>query len=750
VSSARWSPDATRLAFLGTVVADADGVVEDPRPPRSDEEAHRPPVARVASRLDYKHDLTGYADGRHQHLFVVAAEGGEPKQLTSGPWSVAAFDWAPDGGRLVVAADAEPDSDLRRELNLYLIGTDGSRQRLASDMYLSSPSWSPKGDLIAFLAPTGREAGMLERVWVVPAAGGDPRCLTESLDLAAGDGIITDMRAGHGVRIAWSAEGDRVYFTASGPGVTGLLSVDLAGQVRQEVGGQRKVYDFDVRGGVIAFCASDPAQPGELFVQRGGSETPLTRLNPWLAERQLALPERMQFTGADGWAIEGWLLKPEGFDPSRKYPLVLQVHGGPHGQYGWAFFHEFQILTGKGFLVLCCNPRGSDGYGETFRRAVVGDWGGKDFQDLMAALDQVAALGYVDTARMGIAGGSYGGFMTNWVVGQTDRFAAAVSMRSISNLVSEYAQHDIVIWGMLELGPPPWPNADELWKRSPIRYVQNVRTPLLLLHSEMDLRCAISQAEELFGALRLLGKTVELVRFPGESHDLSRGGRPDRRVERLRRIEGWFERFLAPAPAAPAEVAAAAEPAPPEPAPAPPEPMPVAAPEPVPVAPAAWEPVAPAAPEPVAAVPVVASEPATDGPAAAALPSLEDVHATMVLPTAAPAPGAPAPAAPPAPAPAPAPAGTLLVEAGPLRGREMPLGATTLRVGRAPDNELIFLDPVTSGHHARFELRGTAFHIVDLGSTNGTLVNGEPVVDKELKHGDQIVIGQNLLKFILA
>ena len=248
---------------------------------------------------------------------------------------------------------------------------------------------------------------------------------------------------------------------------------------------------------------------------------------------------------AQGDNIIERLLKPENFDPGRLHPLVLEIHGGPHGQYGWAFFHELQMLAGMGYLVLYTNPRGSDGYGERFRSEVVRDWGGKDYVDLMSAVDQlVERTGAVDTSRMGIGGGSYGGYMTNWAIGQTDRFAAAVAMRSISNLVSEYAQHDIVIWGSLELGPPPWPDLDELWRRSPIRYVQNIKTPLLLTCGEMDLRCAISQSEELFGAMRLLGKTVELVRFPEESHDLSRSGRPDRRVERLRRIAGWFERFL--------------------------------------------------------------------------------------------------------------------------------------------------------------------------------------------------------------
>ena len=295
----------------------------------------------------------------------------------------------------------------------------------------------------------------------------------------------------------------------------------------------------------MVFCASDTTNPGELYMVSGGAEARLTDLNPWLHDRYIAQPEQEYFTAPDGWRLEGWVLKPPDFDPSRLYPTVMEIHGGPHAQYGWSFFHELQILAGMGFVVFYMNPRGSDGYGERFRRDVVRDWAGKDYLDLMSSLDQVIErTGYIDANRLGVGGGSYGGYMTNWIIGQTDRFAAAVAMRSISNLVSEYSQHDIVLWGVLQLGPPPWPNLDELWRRSPIRYVQNMRTPLLLTAGEMDLRCAMSQSEELFGAMRLLGKTVELVRFPEESHDLSRNGRPDRRVERLRRIAGWYERYL--------------------------------------------------------------------------------------------------------------------------------------------------------------------------------------------------------------
>ena len=262
----QWSPDGSRIAFVGTVLSDPEAVVDDPRPPESREQVRRAPVARIVRRLHHKHDGQGYVDGRYHHLFVVSVGGGSVTQLTRGAWDVTGFDWSPDSTRLVVSGNAEPGADLHRELNLYLVDLSGNRQHLGGGFYLDAPTWSPRGDLIAFVAPNGMDAGLLERLWVVPLTGEGPRCLTSNFDQAVGDSVVTDMRAGHGTRLAWSSEGDRLYFLASGPGVTAVYSTDLESNIRQEAGGSRRIFDFDIASGVMAFAASDTRNPGELHL----------------------------------------------------------------------------------------------------------------------------------------------------------------------------------------------------------------------------------------------------------------------------------------------------------------------------------------------------------------------------------------------------------------------------------------------------------------------------------------------------
>ena len=263
------------------------------------------------------------------------------------------------------------------------------------------------------------------------------------------------------------------------------------------------------------------------------------------AELELSSPEYMPYKGADGWPMDGWILKPHDFDPAKQYPLVVEIHGGPHTQYGYGFFHEMQLLTAAGYVVFYTNPRGSCGYGYDFALAVRGAWGEKDSLDIMAGVDALLQKGYIDERRMGVTGGSYGGFMTNWLIGHTDRFKAAVTDRSVVNLASDFGSSDFGwVFADDELETTPWENLERYMHMSPIHYVKNMHTPLLIIHSEQDLRCNIEQAEQLFATLKYLGREVLFVRFEGQSHGLSRGGHPKLRQERLRHILGWFEKYL--------------------------------------------------------------------------------------------------------------------------------------------------------------------------------------------------------------
>ncbi|PYM17966.1 MAG: hypothetical protein DMD81_07215 [Candidatus Rokuibacteriota bacterium] len=301
----------------------------------------------------------------------------------------------------------------------------------------------------------------------------------------------------------------------------------------------------------LAFTASDPTSPAQLFVANadGTGERQLTDLNrEWKSEVALSEPERVRFTRA-GFEIDVWVMKPFGFEPGRRYPALLNVHGGPHTQYGHVFFDEFQVYAGAGYGVIFANPRGSQGYGEKFTRAVVGDWGGGDFDDVMAAVDvTLARFDWIDPERLGILGGSYGGFLTSWAVGHTSRFKAACSERAVNNQLTMFGTSDIGPWFQPAQvgGGMPWDDPARWVERSPLTYAKQVTTPLLIIHSEDDLRCPIGEAEQLFTALKKLGKDVRFVRFPDENHELSRSGRPRHRLARFEFILEWFDAHLKP------------------------------------------------------------------------------------------------------------------------------------------------------------------------------------------------------------
>jgi dipeptidyl aminopeptidase/acylaminoacyl peptidase len=538
-----WSPDGTRLAFVARV----GGWQE----PDDEEERAKSKPARVIDVLKYRSNGVGFVYDRPRHLFLVPVDGGEPRQLTSGDGDDHDPAWSPDGRALAFASARHDGRDVDNAADIWLVSADGGEPRrvTATAGPAASPAVSPDGRTIAYLGhPYARDVSRNVRVYAVPAAGGAARCLTEALDRNCEPlfGAVPP---------TWLGGSDAVLFAAEDEGDLSLLRVAASGLdgPKAVVGGTRQARDVSVSrdGTRIAFVATDPVSPGEVLSCRsdGSGERPLTDLNrAWRDEVALSRPERFRFE-RDGFRIDGWVMRPFGFEPGRRYPALLNVHGGPASQYGHGFFDEFQVYAGAGYAVVYVNPRGSQGYGEAFARAVVGDWGGGDYADIMAGLDEaLRRYDFIDPDRLGVMGGSYGGFMTSWIVGHTDRFKAACSERAVNALWSMLGTSDIGhhFQELHSAGPPPWDDLRWYLERSPLSYAKEIRTPLLIIHSEDDLRCPMEQAEQLFVALKRLRRTVRFVRFPDEDHDLSRTGRPRHRLARFRIILDWFGEHLEP------------------------------------------------------------------------------------------------------------------------------------------------------------------------------------------------------------
>jgi dipeptidyl aminopeptidase/acylaminoacyl peptidase len=354
-------------------------------------------------------------------------------------------------------------------------------------------------------------------------------------------------------RIFWTADGKKIYFLSSDTGATNLYYVPSAGGKPTRVFKGKchiKGYSLNGKTKTAAFIYANLDIPGAIMscsATYGGEAQAVKHvdLNPFLrTDVQLGTTRDLIFDSFDGTEIQGWLVLPPNFNPQKKYPAILEIHGGPRVQYAYTFMHEMQYLAAKGYVVFYTNPRGGSGRGETWAAAIAGGWGELDYKDCMAAADYLEKQKFVNRKKMGVTGGSYGGYMTNWIIGHTNRFAAAVTQRSVVDLNSFVGSSDFGYELNREFDGWPWTNPENYDKCSPITYFKNVRTPILILHNEKDLRCDIEQAEQMFVKLKVLKKKVEMVRFPDEPHGLSRHGRPDRRIARLEWIVKWFDRYL--------------------------------------------------------------------------------------------------------------------------------------------------------------------------------------------------------------
>jgi len=522
-------------------------------------------------RVRYRFDGMGYLGEKRSQVFVldlavaldvVPGEFADLHQVTTGDFDHSNAAWSPDGSRLAVTACRAEDADLQRFSDLWVFSVDGKEepQKLTvSTGPVRAPRWSPDGAQLAYLGHARERGGHTStRLWLVPADGSiEPRCVSESFDRSLGDRSITDMRTGgQGERPVWSPDGTQVYLPVSDHGTTHLCRVDTeTGRVEQLTEGDFAVFGYDVcfEAGLAALAVAMPESPNDIFTVRLQDSVPvelhrLTSTNEsLLSERHVSLPERFTYNAPGGPEVDGWVIKPVNCDHTEKYPAVLQIHGGPMAMYASTFFFEFQLLASAGIGVIFTNPRGSEGYGEDFCAAIRGQWGTYDYEDVVAGVEAaLERFDWIDPDRLGAAGGSYGGFMTSWLIGHSDRFRAFVSMRAVNNMYSMFGTSDIGYldedtWGR---GETPWQNADPYLSQSPIHHVGTASSPTLIIHSENDFRCPISQGEELFVALKKLGVETEFIRYPNESHGLSRGGQPWHRVHRLQKVVDWFERWL--------------------------------------------------------------------------------------------------------------------------------------------------------------------------------------------------------------
>jgi dipeptidyl aminopeptidase/acylaminoacyl peptidase len=534
VSQAAWSPDGTRILFVSRV---RDETYEEA------DEKKRPP--RRLTRLQFKLDNEGWTFDRPQHLFVVPADGSaEPTQLTFGDYEDTKPAWSPDGSRVAFASARHDDWDITPISDIYMVSADGGEPEVltASDGGCGSPSWSPDGSRIAFMYyPSVFDDPKHSQVAVMNVATKERRVLTESLDRNCGP--YPEIR-----EPIWME--DRLLFAVEDGGNVHLYLVPADGSTDPTlvVGGEGGVTGYDAAAGLGVHSLTTPTALSELYF----GDRRLTTVGEGFATgRELAAPERFTAVSADGTEVEAWVIRPAGFEEGKKYPMLLNVHGGPFTQYGNKFFDEFQVYAGAGYAVVYSNPRGSSGYSEAWGRAIRGPvgggpgWGSVDYEDVMAVTDEaVKRFDFIDSDRLGVLGGSYGGFMTSWIVGHNDRFQAAISERAVNQWVSMWGSSDFGWDFKGYIGGFLWENFDEYVKVSPATYAKDITTPLLILHSENDMRCPIEQGEQLFTTLRMLNREVEFVRFPTESHELSRSGSPIHRVMRFQIILDWFERYL--------------------------------------------------------------------------------------------------------------------------------------------------------------------------------------------------------------
>ncbi len=545
-----WSPDSKTI-YCGFTKTDADVIERE----KNEQKKKLGVVDRVITSIHYKHDGIGFLPKERSHIWAITVKNGKEKQITDGQHEEYDFSLMPDGKWFAICANHLDDPHMEPyRTDLWIVSSQGGEFKKIDTPIGGkySPVFSPDGKTISYLGSEYKKGrNNYSRLWTVPADGSKkPVCIGEKRDVNRSMATLTDVGNAIEESQIWSADGTSIFLYGSNHGASFITRISLNdGSETDVIYGKGAIggFSLDAKNEYAAYVWHTQTDPCDVFVKKIDEKDAVkkTAVNAGiLKKRDIQEPEEVWFDGKDG-KLQGWIIKPYGFDPKKKYPSMFYIHGGPHLQYGYMMFHEFYVHAANGYVVYYTNPHGSDGYGEDFMNAIHNNWGSIDYDDLMLWADHMEKQPYIDKNKMGVTGGSYGGYMTNWIIGHTNRFKTAVTARCVSNFISMWGSSDFN-WGfqreMNDL--PPWEDVDNYWRLSPMKYIGNAKTPTMVIHNEKDQRCEIEQGEQVYVALKRLGVDTELVRFPDEPHGLSRNGRTDRRIARILHIQRWFDKYL--------------------------------------------------------------------------------------------------------------------------------------------------------------------------------------------------------------
>ena len=539
-SNLEWSPDGKSIAFTAIVPSKETWKIAMPTPPKGAKWTEAP---KIVSRLNYRQDRVGFTDDGYRHVFLIPADGGTPRQITSGDWNHSAADFSADGQWLVFSSYRTPDAEgAFRRSHIYAarVGAEDVediKQLTSGAGTNNSPMFSPDGRTIAFMHgdSTDHSAWAESKLWLMNADGSNARPISGNLDRPISG-------------VSWAPDNSGIYFNVESEGSRNLYFGNSAGQYRQLTSGKHFLTVAAVnKGGLAVGVRSTPTKPNDVVtftIPKTGTTSTFTQItavnDDVLQGKALAQTEEIWYTSKDGLRIQGWIVKPPDFDAAKKYPLILEIHGGPQAMYNVGFSFSRQDHAANGYVILYTNPRGSTGYGEKFTNQIKNAYPGKDFDDLMAGVDTVIGRGYIDTKNLFVYGCSGGGVLTAWTVGHTDRFAAAASLCPVINWLSFVGQTDGASW-YENFEKPFWEDPSEYLRRSPIMYVGNVKTPTMLMTGILDLRTPMPQTEEFYRALKVRRIPTVMVRMNNEYHGTS--STPSNFLRTQLYLRSWFDRY---------------------------------------------------------------------------------------------------------------------------------------------------------------------------------------------------------------